>query len=168
MCKGHCISNLNNCDLSILTTYWIAEFVAIILSISEYLDFDYYQDFWTNTVFCKQIWSMKYCFFRILNEQKNFQRLSNPKNLFSCTSFFISRACIGKWLNYSESSVKLWKKQLYKDFHEETVKYHEESHIRVIICPSTQLRVVSSVHLYYSYIFLHYMFRLTGSHLQMW
>jgi hypothetical protein len=26
---------------------------------------------------------------------------------------------------------------------------------RVIICPSTQLCVVSSVHLYYSYIFIH-------------
>jgi hypothetical protein len=37
----------------------------------------------------------------------------------------------------------------------------------VIICPSTQLCVVSSVHLYYSYIFIHYMFRLSGSHLQM-
>jgi hypothetical protein len=39
---------------------------------------------------------------------------------------------------------------------------------RVIICPSTQLCVVSSVHLYYSYILIHYMFRLSGSHLQMW
>jgi hypothetical protein len=74
---------------------------------------------------------------------------------------------------YYESRFHSWSNELIFCFRMAVLKKKDTNirnvtDIRVIICPSTQLCVVSSVHLYYSYIFIHYMFRLSGSHLQMW
>jgi hypothetical protein len=53
-------SILNGCDDSILITLWITEF----------LDFVHYQEFWKNKTFWEQLQSVKWCSFRMLDEQK--------------------------------------------------------------------------------------------------